>query len=324
MAPPKKTFVHPFHDPDVAPVVTSSLYLQRGMQEWLGPEIVSPHYENFAMSRKWAIGFWASMISLTIVLDTPDFHLLASNLFIPVAFWIITMYFFLEGRKSLMKPLLFTFHEDIISHEYKLMDSYWNDNMREFLNERISKAREQIEYYDIHEDYYKVKSESINRFLAIEQVNLKNHITQRAEKLLQSAEQMESSNQRSLINNIVNEAISEVDKTLNESIDDIQDGMFESALIGIKRQSMTYEKDPLLPLIKSKIEGKIKKLTSMTEEEKIKLIQLSKDQIESLKSLDRKMKDEFLQQQPKLDNSIKAYPQVQKALNNWGRTGGAN
>jgi hypothetical protein len=233
----------------------------------VGPEMVSPHYENFAMSRKWALTLWGGLAALMYVANHRDFHHFAASNYITYFFWIFTFYFFLEGRKSLIKPLLFRFHTLICSHELNLCLNYWNDNMRDFLNKRLDQAKEQIEYYNVHEDYHSMKAESINRFLAIEQINLRNHIQQRALKLLQTAEQMEISNQRYLINNIVTDALGEVDRTIRDEIDNIQDAMFESALIGIRNQKMTYENDPLLPLIRQRIQGKISKLTQMTEEE---------------------------------------------------------
>lgn len=78
---------------------------------------------------------------------------------------------------------------------------------------------------------------------------------------------MEQSNQRALVNNIVNEALSEVDRTLEQNLDALQDPMFESALIGLKKKVMTYENDPLLPMIRSRIQNKISKLNNMSAEE---------------------------------------------------------
>lgn len=137
---------------------------------------------------------------------------------------------------------------------------------------------------------------------------------------------MEQANQRYLVNNIVNEALAEVDRTLSENLEALQDPMFESALIGLKQRKMTYEKDPLLPMIRDRIQSKISKLNNMTEEEYVlaycrrdKLVQLSNDQLEMLRTLDRQLRDEFLRKIPKLDQSIKQYPHVKHTLDNWGK-----
>lgn len=315
----RKAYSHPFHDGDNTDILPSELTLIRSYLRLVGPEAVSAHYENFAMARKYALTMWGGLFVMVYISTHKDFSHLASSLIIPYFFWFGLFYFALEGKKSFIKPFQTEFYLRVARHELTTMISYWNDNMREFIQKRQAIAQEQIDYYTVHTDYHSIKAESINRFLAIEQINLKQHIQTRALKLLQSAEQMEVSNQRYLINSIVNEAISEVDKTLKENLETIQDQMFECALTGIRSQKMAYENDPLLPLISQKIQAKISKLSKLTEEEKVKLVQLSNDQLDSLKTLDRQIRDEFLRKVPKVDQSLKAYPQVKKALDNWGR-----
>ena len=315
----RKAFVHPFNDGNTTSIFYTSFDVQRSWAEFVGPEMVSAHYENFAMSRKYAIAMWGGLAAMTYFSTHRDFHMFAAGLFVPYFFWFGVFYFALEAKKSLIKPFQTTFYSRIAQHEFCTMLSYFNDHMRVFVQDRLAEANEQIDYYSVHTDYHSIKAESINRFLAIEQVNLKNHINNRAAKLLYTAEQMEVSNQRQLINSIVSDAISEVDKTLTQNLDGIQDQMFESALIGIRNQQMTYENDPLLPLIRERIQAKIAKLTTLTEAEKVKLVQLSEDQIESLRVLDRQIRDEYIKKVPKIDQSLRAYPQVKKALDNWGR-----
>lgn len=103
--------------------------------------------------------------------------------------------------------------------------------------------------------------------MAIEEQNLKHHINTRALKLLQVAETIEITNQRTFINNIINAAIAEVDNVLTDNLAALQDGMFEAALIGIKEKKMTYKNDPFLPLIKDKIQKRIRELNGLTEDE---------------------------------------------------------
>lgn len=126
------------------------------------------------------------------------------------------------------------------------------------------------------------------QFLANEQVNLRVNIHNRAQALLQAAQQMETSNRRTVINNIVNETINSVDKTLADNSAFIKEKMFESALIGIRSKKMSYENDPILPLVKQAISANVKKVTALTEEEQTKLITLSGDQLNTLKALDER------------------------------------
>jgi hypothetical protein len=37
--------------------------------------------------------------------------------------------------------------------------------------------------------------------------------------------------------------------------------------------------------------------------------------------LDRQIRDEFLKKIPKVDQSLRQYPSVKKALDNWGKSG---
>lgn len=137
--------------------------MQRDAVEFLGPEIVSPHYESFFHSRKWGLSFIAGFGVLQIVANSKDLPHFAASVMPAYLFWSLTFYFFLEAKSSLIKPLLFQFHTQICEHEKMMVLSYWNDNMREFLQRRISQAKEQIDYYNVHEDYYSIKAESINR-----------------------------------------------------------------------------------------------------------------------------------------------------------------
>ena len=51
------------------------------------------------------------------------------------------------------------------------------------------------------------------------------------------------------------------------------------------------------------------------------LVQLTNDQLETLRVLDRQIRDEFLKKQPKIDQTVRQYPAVKKALENWGKDG---
>lgn len=135
----------------------------RDAQAFLGPEIVSPHYENFFHSRRWGLSFLAGFGVLQLLANSRDIQHFAVSATAPYLFWTFTFYFFLETKYSLLKPLLFRFHNEIIDHETSLLMADWNDSMREFLQKRMDEAKEQLEYYNVHQDYYSIKSESINR-----------------------------------------------------------------------------------------------------------------------------------------------------------------
>jgi hypothetical protein len=72
----------------------------------VGPEQVSPHYENFLVARKYLLFTYAGLFTLLFVAGTTDISWFARSSIIPFVFYIQIMYFYLEGRKSVFKPLL--------------------------------------------------------------------------------------------------------------------------------------------------------------------------------------------------------------------------
>lgn len=58
----------------------------------------------------------------------------------------------------------------------------------------------------------------------------------------------------------------------------IKQQAFDSALIGIKKGSMTYEKDPLMPILLKEIEAMEENSKAMTDEQITKIVQLDADQ----------------------------------------------
>lgn len=96
----KRTYTHPLHDKDTG-VVFEYGKLEELWLDMVGPEQVSPHYENFLMSRKFAVGIWTTVFASSILANTRDFSWLIQTSFIPFVFFASTLYFFYEGRKSM-------------------------------------------------------------------------------------------------------------------------------------------------------------------------------------------------------------------------------
>jgi hypothetical protein len=72
--PVNKAYQHPFHS-DHHPLNFSSVKMAELFNEVVGPEQVSPHYENFMMARKWAIGFWVGLGFISFGYGTRKFFL---------------------------------------------------------------------------------------------------------------------------------------------------------------------------------------------------------------------------------------------------------
>ena len=76
------------------PFETDIVYL-----DVIGPEQVSPHYENFAMSRKYALFIWTSLFGMSALSHTNDISWIMESTFVPFAFYAFLFYFFYEGKK---------------------------------------------------------------------------------------------------------------------------------------------------------------------------------------------------------------------------------
>lgn len=82
---------------------------------------------------------------------------------------------------------------------------------------------------------------------------------------------------------------------------------------------MTYENDAVLPIVQEAIRTKIATVTSLTEQEQLDLVTLSKDQLTAIKAADNRARQAYLESQPSIDGSLKEHQAVQETLENWGQ-----
>lgn len=314
----KKAYTHPYNNEhsqvNLTPGRASEIFF-----EFVGPEQVSPHYESFLASRKWAIGFWTTCLALAFVGNSVDMHWVAKSSMIPFVYYTTLFYWTFEGRKSIMKPFYTRWYRTLAFNDFSNMQTYYKDIGRLAVKERISVAREQMDYYIMHGNFNQVKAESINRFLAHEQMNLQKHINDRAMGLLKGAKAMETSNQRTAINKVVASAIEEVDRKLVSESAMIDEAMFEIALAGISQGKCDYKGDPILPMAQQTVREKVREITSLSEEEQVKMIALTEAQLEGLRLKDDAAKKEFLETAPKMDGMTMADENAKQILNNWGK-----
>lgn len=313
----RKAYSHPYHNQhseiNLSPARASEIFF-----EFVGPEQVSPHYESFLASRKWAIGFWTTLVGLSFVAGTVDLHWVAKSTIIPFTFWMTSFYWTFEGRKSIVKPMYHRWYRALSHHDINQFHAYYKDTMRVKVRQQVEVAREQMDYYLLHQDFKKVKAESINRFLAHEQMNVQKNVSDRAQSLLQAAKQSEVGNQRGLVNKVINAALADLESKLESEAQAINDAMFESALTGIKNRSMTYENDPVLPIVLKIVRAEVQKFNDLSEEEQLELVALTEAQIKILKDKDEAAKQEYLTNKPKLDQMTMGHETVSKMMENWG------
>ncbi len=94
--------------------------------------------------------------------------------------------------------------------------------------------------------------------------------------------------------------------------------MFQLALEGIANGKMDYAKDPILPHIVKTIQKTVDKFNAISPEDQKKLVTLTHEQIEAIRITDARMRDEFLQNEPKIDGALKNHENISQILKKWG------
>ena len=251
--------------------------------------------------------------------STTDLHWIMQGTMYPLILYAVVFYLHLEGHKYFLKPVFSRWYRSIINSEIHNYITYYKESQHIDVQKNLDFAKEQIEYFDIHEEYNKIKADSINRFLANEEVNLKNHIHERTVAILEGAKKVEDINKRNIINEIVKSAVEEFERIVKNVNDkDIQSSFFDLALTGIEKGVMTYENDYLLNHMKKFIKEKIEKINGLSSEEQKKLVALTEVQLNNLKLADEKSRDDYLSKEPMFDPSLKSDEKVKKLLKEWG------
>lgn len=86
----------------------------------------------------------------------------------------------------------------------------------------MANAKSQIDFKTLHTDYLSVRNNTILNFLINEQVQLKNHLYERAQNILKQAESIESLNQTKIINQVMSETFTSVDKAYADNKEQIE------------------------------------------------------------------------------------------------------
>jgi hypothetical protein len=155
----------------------------------------------------------------------------------------------------------------IFYNEMKLLEENYPETLDIMATENIQLALSQLEYYDVHSGFEKVKNAVVRSFLDNQEASLKHHINDRAINLLKMAKQYEMSNQKAILNQITKSVLDEIAVIQAKPNKEILDAAFKSALTGIKEGKMTYEGDLVLPTIKQNIEKTINHYKTMKPDE---------------------------------------------------------
>jgi len=123
--------------------------------------------------------------------------------------------------------------------------------------------------------------------------------------MLNQISNFEKSNLKNQLRGIVVGSVNDVLARVEDPVyaADIQEGAFQSALSGIRAGVMTYENDPILPMIQQEMAGKLEKFKGLSAAEESALLSLSQEQRESVIRSDRQSKNEFLAASPAVSHA---------------------
>lgn len=145
----QKSYVHPFHDAH-HPVYPTSMKWLETMGEVTGPEQVSAHYEHFSFARRHALTFWAGFLLLKFVGTTEDIFMFAQSSTQAWVFMFSYLYFYTEGKKYFLMPMLSRFYSKISIMELVNLETYYQENVESRCRNLMALAKSQIEYKTVH------------------------------------------------------------------------------------------------------------------------------------------------------------------------------
>ena len=178
------------------------------------------------------------------------------------------------------------------------------------LTEFMGPIKQQVEYTRINREYNFVKRRSLVNYLTNEKINLEQHFHQRALQMLKAIQKYENQNLQGHIKDLISKSYTTVVQDLQgPSKQEILDGAFEAALVGIRSGVMEYKQDPLLPRLQNEIQRRINEFQNLTPEQESRLLALSPEQRRYVADQDRKTKGDYLAQVPNINSpGIKTHP----------------
>jgi hypothetical protein len=306
-------YQHPYHS-ERNPLVFCHYHYMKTLFEAVGPEQVSPHYESLSRSRRGLIFLSAYIGSITTLTQIGGWShnewlrgLLYHHEYL-LAFYLG----FMETRHfSFMLGPKFTLFYNVYSrYETSQLFQQWADSVEEQQMEHLRHSKEQMEYIRINKEYDFVKKRALINFLTNSRLDAEQHFHSRAHNMLKQITYYENNNLKNLLRDIGKGSIDKVNAALNDAAqsEQIKEQAFQSALAGIRKGSMTYENDPLLPILTEEVMSRTSAYQSLSAEEESAMLSLTADQKRIVVDQDRKAKQEFLTATPNINNAaVKAH-----------------
>jgi len=139
----QRAYVHPLHE-EHKPVFLGVANAVKTDSELRGPEQVSPHYEHFSMARRQGLIFLGGLIALRFIASTEDFFMFGQSGTYAWCFYYAYSYFWIEGKKYFLMPLLHRFYRKLLNMEVDNMETYWAENTEARIRNLMGTAKEQI------------------------------------------------------------------------------------------------------------------------------------------------------------------------------------
>lgn len=89
---------------------------------------------------------------------TEDFFMFAQSATWAWTFYFAYSYYWLEGKKFFVFPLLSRFYKKILNHELVNVETYWAENTEARVRNLMMTAKEQIDFKSVHEQYMSVRN----------------------------------------------------------------------------------------------------------------------------------------------------------------------
>jgi len=276
-------YVHPYHT-EANPLVYSHYNYLRHLMEAVGPEQVSPHYESLSRSRRGLIFLFfyvGTITSLSRMGGWSHNEWLRGMLFhheFLIAWYIGVV----ESRHFtyMIGPKFTIFYNVYSKYEIRQMAAQWCDTAEEIQMQHLVHTKAQMEYVRINKEYEFVKKRALVNYLENSRDALEGHMHGRAVNMLSSVAQYEQVNLKKFLSGIGEASFGVVTAALKDPAQKgaIMDAAFASALLGIRSGTMTYENDPLMPILVSEVTNRTQAYANLTSAEESEMLMLTPEQ----------------------------------------------
>ncbi|CAI2371146.1 unnamed protein product [Moneuplotes crassus] len=303
----KKGYTHPYHSKENPIHASSMLHQLNLLSDLVGPEQVSPHYESLSRSRRGLIFLFAYFGTITTLsrLGGWDHNDWIRGLIFHHEYLIALYVGYAELRHFTWLPgPKFTIFYDVFSkYETMQLANQWNDTAEELSVQFYQSTKNQIDYFNIHNEYRFVKKRSMVNFMTNERLNLEKHFHERTVSMLNQIQGFEQQNMKNKLKSVTQEAFdATLRKVESDPDDEIYNQSFEAALDGIRKGRMDFKTDPVLPIMTEELSSRVSVLKNLSPEQESRLLSINEDQKKAVAQSDNAQRDSYLRAVPQISS----------------------